>query len=290
MGQKFEQKRNEVTFQYNLDQCETWTNYITYPQRFAGMRVGADRWENAMMGDGVYRRIRVNGLAKFRWVCNRSGNTLTRGTLVSFKRATWTATSGSTSTVVAAVGSFVEDENLWDNLIVLQDAGGAGAAPEGEAGIIVKAKLNTAETHITFTCRTPAASGLFSAAPAAGDTGVIRSRYNIIPITATDGIEQFAGVVVREDGIPDNSFGWVCYEADEIEIKLKAGTGVTANLGFMAADDADGSTIAKARIINSTGTDLVGGKVLGTVLETIANDIAADVAWCRLKAVGADEA
>ena len=111
-----------------------------------------------------------------------------------------------------------------------------------------------------------------------------------MPITATDTVKEFAGVVVREDGIADNSWGWVAYEADEIEIKLKAATGISGGVGFMAADDADGATVALARIINSTATGLVAGKVLGTVLETIASDIVADVAWCKLKPTGANEA
>lgn len=287
---KHEQKRNQVSFRFNLDQVETFDNFRQFPERFGGMPPGADRWENAVMGDGVYRRIRVNGKAKFRWVCNRSGSTVTRGTLVSFHRQTIICTTGTTGIFRGLVGTFVEHENLWDLLYILDDAGGAGAAPEGEMGVIHKAVLNAAGTHIEFTCQTPRANGLFSAAPAAGDTAAIRSMHNVIPVNVTDEVHEFAGVVVREDGIPDNNFGWVCYEADQIEIAVKAATALSAGDGFKPADNANGASVTLNKIINSVGTNLVGGLVYGVVLEVAQADLVNDFALCNLKLVGADEA
>jgi len=284
-----EQKLAQVTYPENLDAVLSDADFKSNPERW-NFLPGSRRWENAKIGEGVYRNIYCDGKARFVWACNRSGGTLTQGVGATFKSWTGTVVSGTTSTVYSTVAAFVEDENEHDVLRITDDAGGAGAAPEGEWGKVLRAKLNTDEDHITFTVQTAATDQLLTAAPAVGDTFAIRSRCNVIPMTADVEVQDFAGVVVRRDGIADNYWGWFCLEADMVGAMIKAATALTAGLGIVAADDADGATVALSRFINSSAGDLVKGVILGKAIFAGSADLVSDFVPVSLGTVGVDEA
>lgn len=284
-----EQKRNKVTFSYALDETVSDADVVATPEKDGDMP-GCDRWENAKIGEGVYKsqvqggNLYLHGKCKFRWVLNRSGGTLPQGAGCSFRNvATATATGGSTTTI-EHTAQFTANEEVGNMVHILDDAGAAGAAPEGEWGIIV------ANTANIITVRTGMSNQRFSVAPAAGDTYVIRSRHQVIPMNT--GVEQqdFAGVVVRSGGLADNYWGWVAYEAEMVGALAKAATAITAGLGIIAADDADGATVALSRFINSGAGAVVAGTILGVAQFAVSADIASDLFPASLRPVGMDEA
>lgn len=87
------------------------------------------------------------------------------------------ATGGSTTTIVDTVGR-KEADNYWvgtgnktSTVWIIQDAGGAGAAPEGEMGIVTGYTLTTPASTITF-------SPAMSVAVAASDVyAIAKKRY-----------------------------------------------------------------------------------------------------------------
>ena len=280
----------EVTLGWNLDEVLSDAEFSVNPEVKNNMPGQQFKYQG-IIGEGMYRKVYVDGTARFKWVCNRSGGTLLKGTSCSYKRQTGTVTSGTIATVTCAVGSFVEHENRFDTLYITDDAGAAGAAPETEWGRIVKAALNAAGTHITFTVQTPYTEQKFTVAPAAGDTFAIRSGVNVIPCNATDEVQDFAGIVVRADGIPDNYWGWVCEEADYVGALVKAATAITEGLGLRISDSADGATIAVSRLYNSGAGASVAGLVLGRARFACSNDIASDFIPIELRpGMAADEA
>lgn len=285
---QYERLFGQVTEYVQLDEVIKDADFKSDPARWNVMP-GAIRKVQGILGQGSYRNIPVNGYARFRLVCNRSGGTLVQGSSCSFYAASATATEGSTSTFTALVGSFLENEAVWNSLYILDDAGGAGAAPETEWGIITKAELNAAGTHITFTVQTHKTNGLFTAAVGVGDTCIIRSRCQVIPCDLGEEVEKYAGVVVRADGIPDNYWGWIAEEADEVAALIKAATVITADRAVRVADDADGATVALSRLTNAAGGSLIAGQCIGYALYDGSGDIASDMIPIRLKGYGVDE-
>jgi hypothetical protein len=79
-----------------------------------------------------------------------------------------TATGGTTSTLVDSKQVGVHGDDAWNNgtIIVVRDAGGASAAPEGEFSIIT----DYVDSSGTF-------SGTFTAAPATGDRYLFASEF-----------------------------------------------------------------------------------------------------------------
>lgn len=279
----------EVTLGLNLNQVLPDADFRTNPERWSN-KPGQVFKYSGLIGEGEYRDVYVDGVGKFKWVCNRSGGTLLKGNICSYKRWTGTATSGTTSTLTSLIASFVEHENRFDTLMITDKNASAGAAPECEFGRIMKAVVNAAGTHITFTIQTAYTEQKFTVAPAVSDTFAIRSGVNVIPCNATDEVQDFAGAVVRADGIPDNYWGWICEEADKVGVLVKAATALTEGLGIRIASDADGATVALSRVSNSGASALVGGLVIGRAVFASAADLVSDFVPIQLKPTGADEA
>jgi len=234
-----------------------------------------------LIGEGLYELIKAHGHVAFKLVCNRSGGTLLQGNSCSWYAASGTVTSGTVTSVTAAVGSFVEDEDVWNLLYMLDDAGAGGAAPETEFGLITKAVLNAAETHITFTIQTSETDHEFTVAPAIGDTFLIESRSQVIPCTALDDIiGKYAGVVVRPSGIPDNYWGWIAVETGidgYVAALIEAAHALTRHQGLRVASGADGSTISLSRLEEAAGGSLVEGQVVGMTAVQSSADIVSDL-------------
>ena len=136
---------------------------------------------------------------RFRYVENRSGGALNRGLAVTLKSipfATVTANGGTTTTVTRASGSFISDGwAIGDIIRHLDDAGGAGAAPEGEVSVV------TAVAALTVTFA-PA----FTTAVASSDTVQCIRPWSIKASVAGD--PAFLGGLPTQN-IANNEFGWI---------------------------------------------------------------------------------
>lgn len=282
----FEKVYSNKTTYVQLDEVVPDTDFKANPERwevFPSERLTIQ----GLIGQGAYRNIKVNGHASFRMVCNRSGAELPVGTSVSWREASGTVVSGTTSTITCLVGSFVDGEDVWNELFMLDDAGGAGAAPETEFGLITKAVASGA--NIVFTVQTGEIDGLFTVAPAVGDTFLIRSMSQVLPCNAAAPSEKYAGVVVRADGIPDNYWGWIAEEADSVAALIEAATAITKDRALRVAGTADGATVALSRLEPAAGGSLASGQCVGFSLYNSSADIVSDLIPVRLKPYGVDE-
>lgn len=146
------------------------------------------------------------GLRIFKLVKNLNGSALAAGNVVTYEDPVDidTITAGSTTSITT---SGLTANDLEYQLIQIEDdAGAAGAAPEGEISLCIS---NTA-TVITLHPDYP-----FSAAVAASDTGTC---ININAVDLSADSDKNAGVPGLTNGVcgvvmsavPDNSWGWVC--------------------------------------------------------------------------------
>jgi len=225
--------------------------------------LGARRVENAFMGAGVYKNVKVHGHAEFIWVWNNSGGDLGFGTLVK-RRASQTVTnldSGSVRTAVKAA-TFTADKEIGGLLTVYDDAGAAGAAPEAEYAAIWKNSVATLYFQPDLTT-----------ALAANDDLVIVYPYHIIAGAAGDENANLLGVIVASGGIPDGYLGWVCCKADAVKVAcIAAGTAITGENGIIAANGG----------LVTTGAGGATTLNVGYLLHTLQSDSVARYAMCRI--------
>lgn len=205
----------------------------------------------------------------FRYVQNRTGGTLAADSLVmydgAFTGSTGTAcTTNTTKTLVKrASGSWITDGVKVDDIIYcLDDAGGAGAAPEGEVSYV------TEVSALTLTI-----SPAFTAAVTASDTVDFIKRWSVIAAAALGGW--------RTAGIPMASlltltYGWIqtkgIYPTADV---TAAGTAITEGARLMpgaaileiqaaVAANADVATdvyiIAVAQALQALASDTVARK------------------------------
>lgn len=144
------------------------------------------------------------GVRYMECVQNRSGGALAVGSFVSSIGGNdgitaYTATGGSTTTVSGGA-TLTANKHVGAILIIKDDAGAAGAAPEGEDSIVER---NTTSV-LTVNSDLP-----FSVAPANGDTTEIRNTWGVEAAAAGDVSAVAKGVVISEGGIPDTYFGFV---------------------------------------------------------------------------------
>ena len=188
--------------------------------------LGTRRIENAFMGAGVYKNVKVSGCAVFKWVWNTSGGALSQGQLVA-RRGNVTVTdldSGGTNYATKAA-NFVDTEEFAGIVHVHDDAGGAGAVPENEFAQIYKNDVNTLYFQPDITTALAANDDLTIVHPFQ-----IRSGFaGLVP-------GENPAIVVSPDGIPDNYMGWVVEKADAVLAKIVAtGTAVTVEKGLISA-------------------------------------------------------
>lgn len=196
----------------------------TQSHTFQGMMRGRKWFVSSIMhgSKGLYKDLFNYGDSYFRWVCNRSGGTLAQGALVSFYgMQVPNIDSGSVSSITEA-GVWEAGEQVGNLVYILDDAGAAGAAPEGESRYIVKNTANIIYVQPDFTV-----------APAVGDAIRIISNCNVIAAAIGDDRNMVAGAVVNPDGIPDNYWGWAFFNGTGPALVLAA-TAMTAGLRLIA--------------------------------------------------------
>jgi len=117
MGNKYEQSYSPVTHHQQLLDTLSDADMKDRPSRW-NYAPGMDWLIRSMISEQSFKRVGLHGRCKLRWVCNRSGATLPQGTSVSWRREFNTpATEGTVKTITSLVGTFVEDEDVWNCLL-----------------------------------------------------------------------------------------------------------------------------------------------------------------------------
>jgi len=202
----------------------TFRSLHTQPASYKGMMPGRV-WEvQAIFHDtkGVFAGVKAYGPCLFKWACNRSGGTLAQGALAKWYSTTVTDIDSGAVGSITKAAEWTAGEQQHNLLFCSDDAGAAGAAPEGEMVYIVKNTANILYVQPEFTV-----------APAANDDFIIRSRTQIIASAIGDSRAECAGVVLAEDGIPDNYWGWICAKGIVWALQ-KAGTAIAADTTLIA--------------------------------------------------------
>lgn len=218
---------------------------------------GAMRWEEATFGRGPYRNVPVHGLCCFRWGVNRNGSAIGPGVFASrMADQAVTADAAGTVNTFTDTGQFTEHEEVGNILHILDDAGGAGAAPEGEVGLIVKNDANT-----LYLQSDNAQASALTAATASGDTGRIISvaKCDLAAIGDTKQ-DVFGGALVS---VADNYWGWfLCYGWLMEAAVVAAGTTVdsgSAHIGLITTTNGlltNSSTSAQNLLVARSGSQL----------------------------------
>lgn len=167
--------------------------------------LNADRTTPQFDPDGyAFAHDDMTGARLFVYCQNRQGSLLAQGNLVTRVggtngTTTVTASTGTTTSVTIS-GSVTADAHTGAMLYIEDDAGAAGAAPEGEISRIIKNTTNkiTVDPDRAFT-----------KAIAASDICVIIGTFNIENSADGDFAYAIKGVVAGKDGISDKKFGWV---------------------------------------------------------------------------------
>lgn len=171
-----------------------------------------DEKPRANPGGVVFKHSRGFGMQVLKYCRNRNGSAVARGEALSYvadtspnvDRSTSAGTITSASTTTSVVGSGLTAGDHDGALLYITDnADAAGAAPEGEIGVIAS---NTA------TVMTMEADYKFSTAPTTSDTAQIISTFQVED--AADGDEAWcvAGTVMAAGGISDGYYGWIGQE------------------------------------------------------------------------------
>lgn len=207
-------------------------------------RPGTIAWIVDAFGARIVKYVKIlqsGGMAKGELCAYASDGANVRSTSIS------NITSGTTTSFVTT--GLTADRHNGMISYVLDDAGAAGAAPEGESSIVVK---NTA-TLVTLDSHYP-----YSAALAVNDDIELIATWQAED--SADGDEAYTcmGIVVAKDGISANNYGWVQVE------------GVTPALSIASTAEGD-PIVADAAAIGPFGTD--GQELwIGTALNTLSTD------------------
>lgn len=185
------------------------------------------------IGQIAWSRDKLGALRLFTYRQNVKGSAFAAGDLASRSLEVETnITAGSTTSATGTWNG--ADDHVGGLFIVHDDAGAAGAAPEGEFSVV---SANTA-TVVTLDANLP-----LSAALAVNDDVTILSP-GLINSAANDPGFKVAGVVMG--AIADNGFGWVQFQGLHPAAKhaatamisgdaLKAGTAVVEAFGTVTA-------------------------------------------------------
>lgn len=216
---------------------------------------GALRFENAQIGTGPYTNVYCHGVCWFRWGCNRSGSAISRGQIARLAaNQAVTADAAGTVSTFTDTAQFTAYEEIGNMFYCLDDAGGAGAAPEGEQGVIVNNDANTLYIQPNMT-----------AATAIGDTGVIVSVGKLDLLGAALERRETFGVALASS-VADNYWGWfLCY--GWVRAYIKAATIITQGIGLI------GDTGGRLTVSSTSGQDIM----LARAEVNCSNDIVSDM-------------
>lgn len=167
-------------------------------------RTALDAAQDTAVEELGVERVEIDnkyGQRHFRFVQNKSGGSLAVDVPVMYDGqhigTDVTASAGSTTTVERSSGSFITDGVSVDDIINVQDdAGAAGAAPEGEYSFVTKVEA----TKLTF-------SPALTVAIAVDDTVNVLKKFSIKASADAAGRAEFAGVLMAT--LADGKFGWV---------------------------------------------------------------------------------
>lgn len=146
---------------------------------------------------GFLHRERV-----FRYVKNGSGGTLSKDTLVQYDFSTLADVTAAANAVVTSIvrssGSFITDGwKVGDMVMVQDDAGAAGAAPEGEIAIVTNVTALTVTVGVGFT-----------AAVTTSDVVRVIRTWEIRASTVALGMQRrYVGIPMQD--IPTLNYGWI---------------------------------------------------------------------------------
>jgi len=164
------------------------------------------------------------GLRKFKYVRFDQASGATAGQVQSFKANLSVANITSGTTTVITTTGLTADIYVGGYLVCIDDAGAAGAAPEGEIGLIV------ANTTTTITVATDDA---FSVAPAVNDDFVVVYPWAVEDSAANDEVGQVAGVVMVDQDQYD--YGWVQFYGIHPSVDIvAAGTALPTDESLIA--------------------------------------------------------
>jgi hypothetical protein len=163
---------------------------------------------------------------------NISGSAFAASDLVSRKRETETNQTGTATT--SLTGAFTANDYVDGIIIIHDDAGAAGGAPEGEATVVAS---NTA-TVATFHTDLP-----LSVALAANDDATMISLH---VIDAADGDLNITVCGVAMGAAADGGFGWFQFQGFHPRVQHKTTDAVTAG----------NPVVADAAAVGAHGTDV----------------------------------
>jgi hypothetical protein len=232
-------------------QQRSWRTKLTASHDSAQEKKGDVRWEmNPTWGirGFVYKRIDQSGGMTAGQVCSQVANTtitnITAGTTTSI------TTSGLTADIL--VGGL---------LVCTDDAGAAGAAPEGEKGRII---ANTA-TLVTID-----SNDAFSAAPAVNDDFAVHLPWAVDDSADGDASGIVQGVVMAAQDQYD--WGWVQFYGIHPSVdSIAAGTAIVV----------DESVVAGAALVTDGAADAadlrIGRCLVGLTSDTVLRETVVDL-------------
>ena len=179
------------------------------------------------------------GYRIFQYVKNVSDSAYAMGELVTKTANTAVNNQTGTVTTSATTTGLTANDHIGRLAYVLDDAGAAGAAPEGETTVVAD---NTA-TVISFDPKMP-----LSVALASGDDLVLISNWQSTDSADGDLAHNVLGVVVGNAGFSDNQYGWVqkegyCPNADTTGGAITAGDPIVANTAQVGQFGSDGQEL-----------------------------------------------
>jgi len=224
--------------------------------------LGAIRYENAFMGSGVYKNVKVAGEAFFMWVWNNSGSDIAMG-VPMVKRANQACDNVTAGGVNYAtkVANFTANKEVGGIVTVLDDGAATGVAPEGQSGQIWKNDVDSIYWQPDFT-----------AAIANTDDLIITYWAHVLAAGSGAQLCDFRGVPVRSAGIPNGYMGWACIDADFVDVLMPAiAATATIEKGLIAgtATFAEGSTAAVPTVLGVAKQGLKADTVNRHILASI---------------------
>lgn len=216
---------------------------------------------------GIERAIMTKfGPARVRYgKCVQAGG-CARGELQAYRanQAISNITSGSTTSIVTT--GLTANDYDYDLLVCTDDAGGAGAAPEGEV-----AKISSNSTTTVFLDP----DDPFSAAPAVNDDFNVVTYCKTIDSAAGDEVNDLFGVAAT--ALTANYWGWYFFDGICPYALARAATALTADVALIAHT-------ARLDVSSTSADQLLVGVSLGRL--AVASDLANDVFAVRLHNLG----
>jgi hypothetical protein len=185
--------------------------------------LGTRRYENAFMGGGVYKDVKVHGQAIFRWAWNNSGGDFTAGQVVQ-RRANQTISNLDSGGLnyAAKAATFTADKEFGGIMHVADNNAAAEVAPENEHASIY-------ENDATTIYFQPDLSAVLKIS----DDLVIAYLDHIIA-GAIGARPADSPAIVMAATLANGYMGWVCEKADAVRASVvAAGTAVTTDKGLI---------------------------------------------------------